>query len=121
MQGRGYRGLTPGLIGLIALLAVLPSVPGVARALNDADLLHCEEAAAHVQECCGTLGMLHCQYVPWSEGCGSEQEGVDPSFSRVEAGCILEASCAKLVSQGICEAIQNDARVDPTIFRESCQ
>ena len=120
MQGRGHRGLTPGLVGLIALIALLPSAPGVARAVKEVDLLHCEEAAAHVQDCCGTLGKLQCQYAPSLDGC-AYQEGVDPSFSRAEADCILEATCGKLRAQGICEAIRSDEPLDMATLAGVCR
>lgn len=85
------------LLGAIALAAMVgPSC----AALNE-DQLHCEEAVAHLDECCPNFraDQLSCQHEePAGCGCGRE---VDLDLSASEA--VLALDCEELVASRRCE------------------
>src|SRR5262249_2143923 len=62
------------------------------------DELDCEEAVAHLQECCPNFAgaTLACEY---SDGCGV----TEPALSIDESHCILARDCADVVASGLCE------------------
>jgi hypothetical protein len=65
------------------------------------DELHCENAVARLQDCCGAafpdvIGS-YCEHQ--ETGCGT----VLPAIGADDADCIASSSCAELVERGICE------------------
>ncbi len=64
------------------------------------DELECEEAAAHLQDCCRNLdvGQLECEY---EEGCGGEP--ARPVLSPDAVRCIRKLDCDGVRSRGWCE------------------
>lgn len=74
------------------------------------DTLTCEEALAHLQECCPNFDPMAvaCRYYFSSDsGCGtSEVNREEPAFSLSESRCIRNKSCADLQGQNICPRAQ---------------
>jgi hypothetical protein len=62
--------------------------------------LECEEAAAHVADCCGTGRINVCGV---DTGCDSEPP---PTLSAADSACLLEHDCASLVDLGVCERLE---------------
>jgi hypothetical protein len=62
------------------------------------DELDCEQAVAHLKECCPDFvgATIACEF---SDGCGT----TDPALSIDESHCILALECAALVKSGICD------------------
>lgn len=71
------------------------------------DVIWCEEAAAHLSECCPKLDVtaLGCRfYYSRHEGCGSvTTTSTEPAFTKDESKCMRDTSCSVLVSSGVCE------------------
>jgi hypothetical protein len=59
-----------------------------------ADRIACEEAAAHLAECCPGFN-------PEDARCGSS-DTTENDISRDEAPCIIYQECADLVAYGVC-------------------
>jgi hypothetical protein len=71
------------------------------------DELTCEEAAAHLENCCPDFDatLLRCDY---NAGCGSTEH---PSIPIEEATCIRERSCARLIAARVCERAMKAAPI----------
>jgi len=92
---------------LVAALALLPSLPAVADVSYSEQLL-CEEAAAYIRQCCGTLGSLQCEYVaPTYEGCEVSDPGQTPSLNANESYCIRRLTCQELWTLEVCDAVRS--------------
>ncbi len=63
-----------------------------------ADVLRCEEAVAHLQECCIGLAVPEsvCEY---DEGCGDE---TFPNITEELSECIRSLSCGEIIAGGEC-------------------
>jgi hypothetical protein len=84
----------------LALLALATLTGGFGI---DRDELACEQAVAHLADCCPGFDANRWSCVSYSGGCGN---GSTPDIS-VEAGeCIAHASCDDLVRSGSCDAPQ---------------
>jgi hypothetical protein len=74
------------------------------------DTLTCEEALAHLQECCPNFDPMAvaCRYYFSSnEGCATSTENhEEPAFNLQESRCIRNTTCADLVGQGVCPRAQ---------------
>jgi hypothetical protein len=66
------------------------------------DELLCEEAAAHLADCCPgfAVSSLSCSY---NSGCGSTTY---PALSVQQSQCINGESCAALVADNVCQRAQ---------------
>jgi hypothetical protein len=64
------------------------------------DEIECEEATAHLHDCCGGFdpSNFHCKYV---EGCDSTTH---PDLSIQTSVCIQDQSCDALKARGLCDA-----------------
>jgi hypothetical protein len=88
------RWLVLSPVGVLLLYAVVPSWAGGFRE----DEVHCEEAKAHLLECCDPFtGRLECEYD--DRGCGTTY----PDLEVSESQAIQDESCAELRSSGLCE------------------
>ena len=74
------------------------------------DTLTCEEALAHLQECCPGFdpAAVACRYYFSSDsGCGITTENKEePAFDLPESRCIRNKSCADLVGDKVCPRAQ---------------
>lgn len=59
----------------------------------------CEEAHAHLTECCPGFH-TESNVCEQADGCGGD--GSYPALTPTESNCVREKSCAELVAQGIC-------------------
>ena len=87
------------LMGVIALLLVVLLAP---RARGDTlreDEFLCEDAVAHIHECCPDFDVtsVACNYT--EGGCGTKT--VNPDLSEFNSACLIDASCADIV-KGTC-------------------
>ena len=73
-------------------LVLLGSMLAVTTAAIDPAEYECEEAVAHIADCCGTAPTVHC---------GGTCEDVDLNIQN--AACLRKASCDSIVSSGACE------------------
>lgn len=65
------------------------------------DVLLCEEAVAHLKDCCPGLDDVYaesCEYR--QDGCS---EGKSVALSVSQSRCVRDKECGELVDQGICE------------------
>jgi hypothetical protein len=85
-------GVSP-LVLLGVFLSTFAVSPGFRR-----DELACEEAVAHLGECCPNLDttQLNCTY---DDACGT----LRPDFDVNQSGCIREASCEEIRARGLCD------------------
>lgn len=72
------------------------------------DVIWCEEAVAHLEECCGAIfdpSQIECRhYYEKNVGCESTTyTSVDPAFTTDQSRCIHEQSCDVIVANKICE------------------
>jgi hypothetical protein len=89
-MGRG-RGVSATVIAtLIAFVACIAP-------LREDEFL-CEEAHAHLVECCPNF-TTDSQYCSYAEGCGTAQY---PALTADESQCIRDQSCDRLRSDGVC-------------------
>jgi hypothetical protein len=63
------------------------------------DELDCEQAVAHLQECCPDFGTATIACVS-SRGCDVSE----PALSIQESQCVIDRACADLVASGLCAA-----------------
>jgi hypothetical protein len=89
---RRVLGLTVGAVGFLTLSAEV-----------NPDELDCEQAVAHLAECCPDVrpSMFFCQHV---SGCGSSQA---PDFTADDSQCILALDCNGVQAQGLCKKVQH--------------
>lgn len=85
-------------LGALLLAATVGLLVSRGAALRE-DELQCEEAAAHLEDCCPALdvGQIDCVY---HEGCGSPSR---PVLSPEAARCIRYLECDSLRRSGWCE------------------
>jgi hypothetical protein len=67
------------------------------------DVLECEQAVAHLIECCPNFVHASVQCVH-DEGCGTR---TDPALSLNESHCIENRSCEDVRDSGLCMRTQN--------------
>jgi hypothetical protein len=71
------------------------------------DVIWCEEAASHLEECCGGKFDPHqveCRHY-YRKDTGCDQTTItktDPAFTTDEASCLRKASCQTILANGIC-------------------
>jgi hypothetical protein len=74
------------------------------------DVLGCEEALAHLEECCPRFDAapVLCDYEhSYRTGCGSPTTtDIRPALSRPESTCVREMSCEDLVAKQVCNRAQ---------------
>lgn len=91
-----------GLIWLAALLILLGGVrfSPERRATFDEEEVKCEEAVAHLAECCGNLHakQFFCEFIS-GNGCGG---GREPDFDISESRFVRDQSCAELNQNDVC-------------------
>lgn len=92
--GRGMRVVKPTLLAF--LIALAPALCGNIRQ----DEFLCEEAFAHLKECCPELSkdLYLCDY---AAGCDGEVHN-SPALGVDASNCIREMSCDALVASGVC-------------------
>ena len=73
-------------------LIVIGSMLAVTTAAIDPAEFECEEAVAHITDCCGSAPPIHC---------GGTCEDVDLDIKN--ATCLKKASCDSIMSSGACE------------------
>jgi hypothetical protein len=85
----------------VLLTAVLVGAGICCAGIREDELL-CEEAAAHLNDCCPgfDVSSLSCSY---NSGCGST---TFPALSIRASQCINGESCATLVSSDVCQRAQ---------------
>lgn len=65
------------------------------------DVLLCEEAVTHLQDCCPNLGEVYAEACEFRrDGCNN---GRNVSLDLRTSRCIRDKECAELVQQGICD------------------
>lgn len=81
------------------LTALLPTA--IAAGGIREDEFHCEEAVAHLVDCCPALSAhaVHCTH---EAGCGG---GTLVALSTGDSACIQELDCADIVAAQICERV----------------
>ena len=67
------------------------------------DEIDCEQAVAHLQECCPGFARTETLQCEYNDGCGT----IDPALSIDQSLCILGESCAQIVSSGLCDRARN--------------
>lgn len=75
-----------------------------------ADVIECEDALAHLEECCpgfDATPVLCNFYYDKTSGCGStETSSEEPALTQAESSCIRDRSCEALVENKVCERAQ---------------
>ncbi len=64
--------------------------------------LVCEEALAHLQDCCPGFNPTHVGCLYDGPGCGDPNGFQTPDVSGDQSACIRGVSCAQLVQSGVC-------------------
>jgi len=67
------------------------------------DEFDCENAAAHLQECCAGFSATRISCTYSSAGCSTTY----PEINIADADCIRGESCEELVATGVCGRVQN--------------
>lgn len=72
------------------------------------DVIWCEEAVAHLEDCCGTAfdaTQVECRHFYMKDtGCGTTTvDTVDPAYRTDESKCIRELSCEAIRGAQVCE------------------
>ncbi len=96
------------------LLAVILGALSATQCLRQ-DEVECEEAVARLSECCPRFDAkaISCRY---QEG-GCMARTLYPTLTPAESECILEKSCAELLSQKTCAAIARKSAVDVATYQ----
>jgi len=80
------------------------------------DVLSCEEAVAHLDECCPGFDLKRVQcryYYHIDRGCGTDTvTHVEPDIELSDSHCIRDSNCDKLQSQGNCDPANYSAKPD---------
>jgi hypothetical protein len=107
------RGRGAFAVGLT--FASLVSVSGRADVTRDddnlrADVLACEDAVAHLRDCCPAASQLRCRYLyEYHDNTSCDGSGesysiqVRPDLSETESICITSKSCSELAAIGVCD------------------
>lgn len=84
--------------------------PGGAEGRWAYEQLACEEALAHLKDCCPSLDDVGCRHFEREEtsGCETCSWGATPDISIDEGDTYRRLSCDEVRAEGICEAV--DAR-----------
>jgi hypothetical protein len=85
-----------------ASIAIFVGAVGPSRAGFNEQEIECEEAVAHVSECCSELAghQFACTYS--DDGCFIDTA---PDFDVDDSRCIRSRSCNTLRAQGVCDRI----------------
>ncbi|MFO0741676.1 MAG: hypothetical protein U0270_37610 [Labilithrix sp.] len=72
------------------------------------DVIWCEEAVAHLEDCCGATfdaRQIECRhYYEKDTGCGQTSiTRIDPAYTTTETQCIRDQSCEAIRGSQICE------------------
>jgi hypothetical protein len=95
MRIRSTRALLIGVIASVALFGM--KAEGEFRK----DELECENAVAHLQDCCGaTFAPVDCTFV--AGGCGAPDK--PPQLSVAQSQCLQTLTCSDLERMGGCGA-----------------
>jgi hypothetical protein len=88
-----------------ALIAALAGAVFFTCSAPREDELECEEAVAHLEQCCPALDvrLISCTYD--NSGCGPTY----PAIAIPEAKCIRHEGCDELVATQVCTRAQEDA------------
>ena len=62
------------------------------------DEIDCEQAVAHLQECCPGFAQSETLQCVYSDGCGV----TEPAISIPQSQCILGESCEQITASGLC-------------------
>ncbi len=91
------RGLAIVASGVVSLAFVAPAIG------SSGSEFACEEAAAHLQDCCPGFDprTVQCDY---TIGCGGSEPN-EPEIGQSESDCITRLDCAALKSHGICASL----------------
>ena len=68
------------------------SLLSMTTAAIDPAEFECEEAVAHIEDCCGSAPVVHC---------GGTCEDVDLTVAA--SACLRKATCDSIISSGACE------------------
>lgn len=88
------------MIGLLSFVCFACAIGGSNGTNFRQDVLLCEEAVAHLQDCCPDLGEVYpetCEYR--DDGCNN---GRNVAFDLRTSRCIRDKDCNQLVSSGTC-------------------
>ncbi|MCA9596679.1 MAG: hypothetical protein KC776_25355 [Myxococcales bacterium] len=86
-----------GVLGPFAISVLVGGSVSVSSGFRESEL-QCEEAYAHLEDCCGALhGAISCTY---EEGCA----GQTPALDVVQSKCIRKLSCSEIEALGMCDA-----------------
>lgn len=89
-----------GPLTLAIVVGVFTSAGGASRSAFREDELQCEEAAAHISDCCGSVPAgLACTYQ--EDGCAGPAY---PSLNVEQSRCVRALSCGEVRAQGLCDA-----------------
>jgi hypothetical protein len=71
------------------------------------DEFACEDAVAHLQQCCPdfTGSNIVCVYAAVAGGCDTSGYSENPDFDVEQSTCIRNEACAVLRSSGVCERV----------------
>jgi hypothetical protein len=75
------------------------------------DELDCEEAVAHLKECCPNFPTYRVSCVYQSNGCESNGPDIDMAQSQ----CARDRSCSELVQAGVCERFEGNWEYLPAV------
>jgi hypothetical protein len=106
----------PGLPGLVAFALIVVTRGASASTTGDdtnnfrPDVLACENAVSHLQECCPgfVAGAIRCVNYDYTDsGCDTSTTYTEsPTFDEAQASCIEHMDCGTLVSSGVCKRAQ---------------
>jgi hypothetical protein len=82
----------------LAVYALSSGAPG----FRESELA-CEEAFAHLEDCCPPDALENVDCAWRDQGCG---ESVSPNLSVEESRCIRETSCEVLYKRGVCDNLR---------------
>ena len=101
---RSRRWLAGG-VAVVAFLAVGGNAIG-----SDGSQFECEEAAAHLADCCPGLNptQIDCNY---HFDCDGDSTNDSPEIDGAESKCIERRSCDELTSSGVCDTFANEGVV----------
>jgi hypothetical protein len=106
---------TPGVIVALGICSVIAcSTNGDVEEDNEQfrqDVIWCEEAASHLQECCGGTfdpHQIECRhYYRRDTGCNQDTiQRTDPAFTIDESNCLRKAACEEIVANKMCSRAQ---------------
>lgn len=108
---RPHRSLfPPELSRRVLCVAFAALLSGAVTCSFRVDDLHCEEAAAHLTECCPELESYVLDCSGERQACESEPT---ITFTQQESDCLLERDCDTLARDRVCERFVTRAPGEP--------